>query len=146
MVSLYEVLTSVSRGFLTLPDVLASSYNGKNSLWFNHTCPKANFEREERIMRTLYLGATKNVYLSFNEDGKNNMAGAWTCELDATTSITISYLVMRKFQSFFKNRFLTQSNPVLPLSSFSTFSFPWGLIVAAYFLFVVFSSVLSSLQ
>ena len=44
-------------------------------------------------MNIIPLGATKNEYFSFNEDGNNNMARARTCEMDATildTSIAVS--------------------------------------------------------
>jgi hypothetical protein len=58
----------------------------------------------------------------------------------------ITQSVLRQFHSLFQSEFSRECKLVLPLSSYSIFSFPEGRRVAAYAFFLVCSSLLSFLQ
>jgi hypothetical protein len=60
--------------------------------------------------------------------------------------VTFTQSVLRQFHIPYWTGFLTQCDLVILLYTWSTLSFSKGLPVAAYVLFLVFSSVISSLQ
>ena len=49
----------------------------------------------------------------------------------------VKFTVLRQVHSLLKSEFSTECDPVLPLSIFIIFYFPYGRSVAAYILFLV---------